>query len=401
MKYSKLFLSGLVMLAIAGVFVFWSGAKKRVDKPKSEEEIIQEKLSQRTPKQPLKIGFITDVHAYGKKVAGQWQINWRSQEAIERFIQKMNNEFKPDLVIEDGDLVDGKDKNSKEDWLIVDKMLQTLKTPYYHVIGNHEMRSFDKATWLQLTGYDKPYYYRDIKGYRIIVLDGNHFPGGKDTGPEKEYYPGVLGNEQWQWLESVLKDAALNDKDPIVFIHQPPISTDAKPNWALFPEGEKLHQLFNKYKVRAVFSGHIERLCDIKDGATEYFVLQGMWKANAGLKKEYRFKDAGNFYYITITPDKVEVKGEYRIFHDKNQSSKKQRQERVKKWETLVLNPQEYNCQDGQRLDPKKRGLSIKEETGDSRAVVSGNSKGTNNKTAVNEREERENNDQEKNKETK
>ena len=127
-----------------------------------------------------------------------------------------------------------------------------------------------------------------------------------------------------------------------------------------------------------------------------------MWKSNAGLKKEYRFKDAGNFYYITITPDKVEVKGEYRVFNDKNQSFNKQRREQVKEWERLILNPQEYNCQDGKRLDPKKRGLSIEEETGDSQAVTPDASKEVNNnKTTMNEREKGQNNNQKENKETK
>ena len=345
---------GLIMMIILLGSIGVAGCFKNetvVVNQKSEEEIIKEKLEQRTPKKPLKIGLITDAHFYGKKIADKWEMNWRSRDAMLRFINKMNNEFNPDVVVENGDLVDGKDHNSLEDWKIADEMMKKLKAPYYHVIGNHEMRSFDKATWLELTGYEKPYYYHDVKGYRIIILDGNHFPGGKDTSPEKEYYPGVLGQEQWQWLEKVLKEAVTQDKDPIIFIHQPPIKTDAKPNWELFPKGEELHKLFNKYKVRAVFSGHIERLCDIKDRDTEYFVLQGFWKANSGLKKEYRFKDAGNFYYITINPEGVEVKGEHRVFIQKNKINKRVgSSERISHWDNFVLNPEEYNCQDRGKL---------------------------------------------------
>ncbi len=354
------------VLLISSIIIFIAiilGYNKKGIILKTEAEIIQEKLANRSVKEPLKIGFITDAHFYGKKNGKEWEINWRSRDAMLRFIDKMNNEFKPDLIVENGDLVDGRDHNSLEDWKIADKMMQKLKMPYYHVIGNHEMRSFDKTTWLELTNYEKPYYYNDIKGYRIIILDGNHFPGGKDTSPEKEYYPGNLGSEQWQWLEVALKDAAMNDKDPVIFVHQPPAETDARPNWQLFPEGKKLHNLFNKYKVRTVFSGHIERLCDLKDGETEYFILQGFWKGNGGLKKEYRFKDAGNFYYVTISSERVEVKGEYRIFNERKKNGKRTGSgDRIDHWGNFILNMEEYNCQDRKKLsDDNTSGLSIEE----------------------------------------
>ncbi len=332
-------------------------------KTKNEAEIIQKKLNQRIVKKPLKIGVITDAHFYGKKVNDQWEMNWRSREAMERFVEKMNNDFHPDLVVEIGDLVDGKDHNALMDWKIADRMMSKLKMPYYHTIGNHEMRSFTKKTWLELTGYKKPYYFKDIDGYRIIILDGNHLPGGKDTSPEKEYYPGALGLVQWEWLDGVLKEAVMQDKDPVVFLHQPPLRTDAKPNWELFPKGEKLHRLFDKYGVRGVFSGHIERLCDVKDGLTEYFVLQGFWKANRGLKKEYRFKDGGNFYYVTIAPDKITVQMEYRVFGLNKDKQSDKRYHQISHWENLTLNPTEHNCLDRKRLrDDNDSGLLIKNE---------------------------------------
>jgi len=357
--YRKVFGFLVVAVLFSGCFGYSSNKSESV---KSEEEIIQEKLAQRSPKEPLKIGLITDAHFYGKEVAGQWELNWRSKEALERFIEKMNQEFHPDVVIENGDLIDGKDHNSLKDWKMADNMMKKLKAPFYHVIGNHEMRSFDKQTWLDLTGYDRPYFYKDLKGYRVIVLDANHFPDGRDTNPEEEYYPGVLGGEQWQWLEDVLKDAVLKDKDPVIFVHQPPIQTDAKPDWELFPKGRELQELFRKYKVRAVFSGHIERLCDIRKGETEYFVLQGFWKANRGLKKEYRFKDAGNFYYITVTPENVEVKGEYRIFKNKDNKNKhKGSSGRIEGWQNFMLNERDYNCADRNKLlDSNHSGLKNK-----------------------------------------
>jgi predicted phosphodiesterase len=357
----------VLVFSIIGIVIFVAGCDNKNIIQKTEAEIIQEKLEQRTVKAPLKLGVITDVHAYGKKVGENWEINWRSKDAMSRFVNKMNDEFKPSAVVEIGDLVDGRDHNSLEDWKIMDTMMRKLKMPYFNVIGNHEMRSFEKSIWKESSGQEQTYYYNDIKGYRIIILDGNHFPGGKDTSPEKEYYPGELGPEQWQWLETTLKDAAMNDKDPVVFVHQPPIETDARPDWFLFPDGAELQKLFSKYKVRAVFSGHIERLCDQIIDGVDYFVLQGFWKGNGGLKKEYRFKDAGNFYSVTISSEGTNVRGEYRVFNQKNKKNKKSGAgDRINHWDNFVLNQQEYTCLDRKELkEDNSSGLVVKKETGD------------------------------------
>ena len=344
----------IILIVVFLIVVFLMGAMlngcfdQKQKPPKSEEEIIKEKLEQRTAKEPLRIGVITDAHAYGKEVNGNWEINWRSKEAVERFVEKMNNEFAPSVAIDIGDLIDGRDDNPLEDWELMDKMIQKLKMPYFYTLGNHETRNFEKSVWLELTGYEKTYYYKNIEGYRLIILDANNFPNGEDTAPEKEYYPGALDDNQWQWIESALKNAAMSNRDPIVFIHQPPVSTDLRPNWKTFPKGKELHALFDKYKVRAVFSGHTERLCTMRDGNTEYFILQGMWKSNDRLKREYRFKDAGNFYYVTVTADDVKVEMEHRVFDDT--MKKGDHLDRIKEWKKSEVTENIYNCYDGEQL---------------------------------------------------
>ncbi len=306
----------------------------------------------------LKIGLITDAHfnADKNKKTGKYKLNWRSREAMERFIEKMNKEFKPDIVIENGDFVDGKDRRSKETWLEASEILKKIKAPVYRVLGNHETNSFKKSVWLDLTGYNKTYYFQDIKkknkNYRIIILDGNFLPDDSNTTPEKHYYPGRINKEQWQWLEKVLQEAGKQNKEVIVFIHQPPLSTDFFTNWGIFPQGEKLHKLFSEYNVRAVFSGHIENLCRVKDGPTEYFVLQGFWKGKKYLKKEYRFKDAGAFYRIEISPEDIKVVMEHRIFDDNIKRGN--HLDKLKGWFKLEVTDK-YNCQDGKQLVKSKK----------------------------------------------
>jgi predicted MPP superfamily phosphohydrolase/uncharacterized protein YjiK len=301
----------------------------------------------------LKIGFITDAHfnAEKNKKTGGWKLQWRSREAMEEFVKKMNNDFKPDLVVENGDLIDGKDKRSYQTWQEADKMMQKLQAPFYHVLGNHETNSFKKSKWLELTGYNSTYYYKDINKknaqYRVIVLDGNFLPDDSDTTPDKHYYPGHISKKQWSWLEETLEDANRQNREVIVFVHQPPVTTDFFLNWGVFPQGPKLHELFKKHRVRATFSGHIENLCNIKDGETKYFVLQGFWKGKNYLKKEYRFKDAGAFYEITVSAKDINVVMEHRVF-DEN-IKKGNHLDKLKGWFALDVTSK-YNCQDGEQL---------------------------------------------------
>ncbi len=235
-------------------------------------------------------------------------------------------------------------------------------------MGNHDIRTLEEPTWLELTNYQKPYYYLDVKGYRIIVLNGNYFPDGRETDHFHRCFSGGLGEEQFKWLEQTLKNAVYKDKDPVVFIHQPPVKTDTQPRWQLFPQGEELHKLFAKYGVRNVFSGHIERFCDFKGqqkNQPEYFVLQGTWKYKYSLKEQNQFKNAGNCYYITVTPQGTEVKTEYRIFKERNPLSKIKIhwKDLVDHWEQTIITPEKYNCEDfSQLVNPEEEDIELEEE---------------------------------------
>ena len=300
----------------------------------------------------LKIGVTTDAQAYSKKnkETGEWEVNWRIKGALERFVEKMNEEFKPDVVVDIGDFVDGKDHRSYKSWEQAEEIFKKLKVTVYYVLGNHETGRFVKEKWLELTGYNNTYYYKDIEkgkvSYRLIMLDTNYTPEGEDTSPDKRYYPGYINEEQWEWLENLLQESKEQDKDILVFVHHPPVNVDAWPNWGIFPQGEKIQELFKKYEVRAVFSGHIEQMCFERNERTEYFVLQGLWKSKSHLKERYQFKNAGTFYYVIITPDDIIVKAEYRVFKDG-----KRKKKNISGWtNTLVNDNEDYDCRDGHQL---------------------------------------------------
>lgn len=270
----------------------------------------------------LKIGFITDVHCYGKenKETKKWELNWRCEKPMKAFVKKMNTDFRPDFVIEGGDFIDGKDNRGLENFKDLKIMYSEINAPQFHVLGNHEASRFSKDEWLKITGYDKSYYHFDISGYRVIVLDANFRPSANDTidaDHENKYGPGFVNQEQILWLEKALNDSGKMRK--IVFVHQPPLKkTTTKESGDLLNNGKVLRDLFSKYDVLAVFSGHIEEVCDLEIDGVRYFTFQGFYKKNSKLDAENHYKDGCVFNEITIKGEDIEIEMYYK---EKKESS--------------------------------------------------------------------------------
>lgn len=267
-------------------------------------------------KKQLKFGLITDVHCFGEefKKLGGWSLSWKCKEPMLAFIDQMNNNFNPDFVIELGDFIDGRDKNSLEMFRKTRKKYQQIKAPKYHVLGNHEVDNFTKPEWLKATENKSTYYYFDQNNYRMIVLDGNYREKNDkviNVDPKKSYYPGIVSPEQIKWLKKILKKSKRYKK--FVFIHQPPIDESAtRERKKLLKNAKELQNIFSEYRVIAVFSGHIEELCALEKNEVKYYILQGFHKGNKRLPEEQRFKNSGAFYEITTNGVDLEIKMHYK-----------------------------------------------------------------------------------------
>jgi predicted MPP superfamily phosphohydrolase len=283
---------GIVFFVSYGLFVYFKNIKQS---------------------ESVRFGFITDAHCYSKfnKDLNDWEINWRCSRPLETFVSQMNNKFNPDFVIEGGDLVDGRDKLKEDGFLEAKNIYDKVEVLKFHVLGNHETNNLTKERWMEITENKRTYYYFDLKGYRFIVLDGNNTYDDVnnpreivDMEPEMEphSYKGLMDNEQMKWLEETLNESENLKK--IVFIHEPPLDeTIGELRDDIFINPKPLRNLFSKYEVQAVFSGHIEELCDIEVDGVRYFTLQGFHKKSPRLNKEDQYKDNGNFYQVTINKD--------------------------------------------------------------------------------------------------
>jgi metallophosphoesterase superfamily enzyme len=230
-----------------------------------------------------KIGFITDIHATRSKEAPF--IGFGSYEPLLAFMDTMEKKFQPDVLIENGDFIDGSETSNAralELYQRTKKIYDRLDLPTLHVMGNHETRSGGITTeqWLTFAGQDRTYYSETCKNAEIIVLDGNNdalresMNEDEHKALEKNYF---IPEEQFTWLESTL--AAAKDRQKIVFIHEPlfpraEITRNIKPEKDLRAEDrERLQALFQKHSVAAVVSGHVESLFHSTIGGTEYFIL--------------------------------------------------------------------------------------------------------------------------------
>jgi predicted phosphodiesterase len=163
--------------------------------------------------------------------------NAKAYEMVLRDVERI----RPDFVVTVGDFINGyKDSaGTVRDWDETLPALKLLTCPIYLAPGNHDITTPDvRGLFIQKTGRN-PYYSFDYQNSHFIIMDNSLVESADKLDPD-----------QMKWLEKDLK--GLKNKQGIyIFMH--------KPFWAAgVGQGkpDKLHDLFKKYKVTAVFTGH-------------------------------------------------------------------------------------------------------------------------------------------------
>lgn len=168
--------------------------------------------------EPLRFGVIADVH-----------FGWLSDvdRRLQLFINKMNDE-QVDFIIQLGDFnlhSDDRSTQLKEIW-------NGFHGPKFHVLGNHEMDLHNKSEVQKFWSMDGNYYSIDIKGFRLIILDGNHIK--KESNQFLDYTNGnyfnyksiqlnYFGDKQLAWYREQVNSSSF---PVITFSHQILLSED-------------------------------------------------------------------------------------------------------------------------------------------------------------------------------
>ena len=140
------------------------------------------------------------------------------------------NQQKLSFTVQLGDLIDGQGKNQELTHRDLDRVLEItrrLKSPLYHVIGNHDLTA-DQG-YLQKSLRLDSLYYKDFTiagapGWRFVILDGN------DAGY------GIMSETQTGWLRSTLQTAKGCNEKVVCFCHFPLLKQAARHHYMNKPE---------------------------------------------------------------------------------------------------------------------------------------------------------------------
>lgn len=205
--------------------------------------------------------------------------NQKAFEMVLRDIERMH----PDFVVTVGDLIQGYSDSAgtEKDWDATLPYLKLLSCPIYLAPGNHDITTPEvRNIFIRKTGRN-PYYSFDYQNSHFIIMDNTLVESTDGMYPE-----------QIKWLEKDLN--GLKGRNGIyVFMH--------KPFWA-FGVGagkpDKLHELFKKHKVTAVFAGHWHNYASETYDGIRYVV---MGSSGAELRPSENLSLAAFYQYMWVT----------------------------------------------------------------------------------------------------
>lgn len=201
----------------------------------------------------VKFVQITDSHFSSSSAEYTQREVERSQEVLQNTIKDINTIADLDFVVFTGDNIDTANSDDLKKFL---KIANGLKSPYYIVIGNHEVfksQKLDKLEYMrivrQYSKSCKPHsanYIFQKNGITFFVVDG-----------AKEVIPGPSGYYKKDTLKWLDKNLLKHKKDTVVILQHFPI---------VEPYYNRTHTTYNvkdyenvlkKHKnVIAIFSGH-------------------------------------------------------------------------------------------------------------------------------------------------
>lgn len=146
-------------------------------------------------KSRCRIVIFSDIHYAPERPTRNWNNTERklTQYAIpllEKLMDKINNEIRPDIAINLGDLIEDFNNHDK-DIINIDfiwKFLKNIEIPFYSVTGNHDLRSMQSRTEVEkIMGYEHSTFSIDMFGYHFIFLG---LDVNTKLGADKQYREG-------------------------------------------------------------------------------------------------------------------------------------------------------------------------------------------------------------------
>jgi 3',5'-cyclic AMP phosphodiesterase CpdA len=212
--------------------------------------------------------------------------NRDGEETFKLILNKLNID-PPAFAVNTGDFISRGQKSEYEHYI---KLIKGVKFKVYNVMGNHD-EVYGGGKWF--AKYFGPDHYSfDYENSHFIALN-NAFKGDFD-------------NKQYAWLVADLNKNY--GKNIFVFFHKPIFDpSETYPNYVMSERktGQDLMELFKRYRVRYVFTGHIHGYARAEREGVVYIVTAG---AGAPL---YLPRWMGGFnHYVKMTVDNDKIKDE-------------------------------------------------------------------------------------------
>lgn len=204
----------------------------------------------------MRIAFITDVHvgpqaSYGGKLR---KMSHLALPLTQRFVEQMKRSFRPDLVVNLGDVIE--DESYEADLRNYSRFVELLHpcgSPVVHVAGNHDQENLSQDDLRRAWNHSGNLFYsRNYERLHIAVLRTDHTAEGVHLEPA-----------QIEWLR---QDLARTDLPSLVFCHHPLCEQDVgdnrwfynQPQICRVAERRSVRELLEQSgKVLAVFNGHV------------------------------------------------------------------------------------------------------------------------------------------------
>ncbi|HEY4118784.1 MAG TPA: metallophosphoesterase [Byssovorax sp.] len=215
----------------------------------------------------LTIALISDLH-FGPET--RWngklrKLTHHAGELARAFVARMNDEVKPDLVVNLGD--DIEDESLELDrarYAECQSILRSAAAELVNVAGNHDDVNLPHAELLTHWRRDGELYTSvDRQGFHFVVLHTR----------ERKDHDVSIGAEQLAWLEA---DLAVHAGPTVVLMHHPASEQvlvgnrwfEGRAHVCLVRERRAIRRLFAQHgRVLAVFNGHVHwNHVDVIDG---------------------------------------------------------------------------------------------------------------------------------------
>lgn len=240
------------------------------------------------PQPSFAFGVMADVQYGDKDTSGKRHYRAALEKLDECVLQLNQHELL--FTIQLGDIIDGNESPEKT-VADLDRVLigfSKLKSPLFHVVGNHCMNAGADVLHdrLNLKSFYYDFTLPETRGWRFIVLDGN------DAGY------GVLGEDQLRWLEKKLAMARQNGERVIMFNHFALLKAAAARHRMKEPK-PVLKRIDDAGCVVACFAGH--------DHAGGYALHNGVHHVT--VKGIVEAPEQNAFAVIRVFPNKLEEIG--------------------------------------------------------------------------------------------